>query len=190
MNIRKKAVGTFFEWERLDRAVGGQNIPLGKFVFLQAVTANSYVCVIGTKLHQATCNSITKRKPALLQALNKYNEYCGTLRKTAPPNCPLPIPKPLPQKLSELRDIETSGLMEDVWITPSDDPQLPRWLEDIDVRRGIRALHKLDRCNKERQKLAAESDNICRWFGNKLASIEVALRLPQCKCSLYDCSSI
>ena len=30
MNIRKKALGSFFEWERLDRAVGGGNIPLGK----------------------------------------------------------------------------------------------------------------------------------------------------------------
>lgn len=29
MTIRKKAVGSFFEWERLDRAVGGVHNPLG-----------------------------------------------------------------------------------------------------------------------------------------------------------------
>ena len=31
MSIRKKAVGSFFEWERLDRAVGGKHLPLGVF---------------------------------------------------------------------------------------------------------------------------------------------------------------
>ena len=29
MNIHKKAVGTFFEWDKLDRAVGGKDKPLG-----------------------------------------------------------------------------------------------------------------------------------------------------------------
>ena len=29
MNIRKKAIGTFFEWDKLDRAVGGKDKPLG-----------------------------------------------------------------------------------------------------------------------------------------------------------------
>ena len=31
MNIRKRAIGTFFEWDRLDRAAGGQDEPLGKW---------------------------------------------------------------------------------------------------------------------------------------------------------------
>lgn len=30
INIRKRAIGTFFEWERLDRAAGGHDQPLGK----------------------------------------------------------------------------------------------------------------------------------------------------------------
>jgi hypothetical protein len=29
INIRKRAIGSFFEWERLDQAVGGKNQPLG-----------------------------------------------------------------------------------------------------------------------------------------------------------------
>ena len=31
MNIQKRAVGSFFEWDRLDRAVGGKDKPLGEF---------------------------------------------------------------------------------------------------------------------------------------------------------------
>jgi hypothetical protein len=30
INIRKRAIGTFFEWDKLDRAVGGRNQPLGQ----------------------------------------------------------------------------------------------------------------------------------------------------------------
>jgi hypothetical protein len=30
INIRKRAIGSFFEWERLDQAVGGRNQTLGK----------------------------------------------------------------------------------------------------------------------------------------------------------------
>lgn len=29
MNIRKKAIGSFLEWDRLDQAVGGRGQPLG-----------------------------------------------------------------------------------------------------------------------------------------------------------------
>ena len=30
MNIRKRAIGSFFEWDKLDRAAGGRDQPLGK----------------------------------------------------------------------------------------------------------------------------------------------------------------
>lgn len=30
INIRKRAIGSFFEWDRLDQAVGGRHQPLGK----------------------------------------------------------------------------------------------------------------------------------------------------------------
>ena len=140
--------------------------------------------MIGTKLHQATWAAITKRKPALLSAIKKYNQYCDVLCKSALANCPVPILKLLPLELNALRDIETSGLMEDVWITPSSHSQLPRWLEDLDIRHGIKALLKSDQCKEERERLAIETNSMCRWFGNKLACIEVALCLPECKLPL------
>lgn len=71
--------------------------------------------------------------------------------------------------------------MEDVWITPCEDSKLPLWLEDADVRNGIRAMLKVDRCQEEQRRLRIESENMCRWFGRRLTCLEVALRLPQCK---------
>ena len=32
INIRKRAIGSFFEWDKLDRAAGGRDQPLGRFL--------------------------------------------------------------------------------------------------------------------------------------------------------------
>lgn len=74
--------------------------------------------LIGTKLHQQTRKAITKRKPALLAAIRKFNKYCITLSKLAELEEGEPtIPRPLPSELSILRD--DPYLMEDVWVSPS-----------------------------------------------------------------------
>jgi hypothetical protein len=70
--------------------------------------------------------------------------------------------------------------MEDVWISPSLG-EIPRWLEDSDVREGIRAMLKLDRCCEELSRINREAENLCRWFGCELAAIELALLNPSCE---------
>ncbi|KAG2091619.1 hypothetical protein BD769DRAFT_1631979 [Suillus cothurnatus] len=158
INIRKHAIGSFFEWDKLDRAVGGTQQALG------------------TKLHQQTRKAISKRQPALLAALRKFNGYCERLEELYEPDCSIPLPTPLPTKLNELRNDQT--LMEDIWITPSVG-DVPRWLDDQDVHDGIRAMLKRDRCIEEQRRLGLEADNLCRWFGDELAAIELALQLPE-----------
>jgi hypothetical protein len=167
INIRKRAVGSFFEWERLDQAVGGRNQALG------------------TKLHQHTRKAISKRKPALMAAIRKFNRYCETLESLHQPSWSIPLPKPLPTGLAALRT--STDLQEDVWVTPSHG-SIPRWLEDPDVRDGIRAMLKVDRCVEERRRLGVEADNLCRWFGRELAAVELALRTPSSK--FFPLSSI
>ncbi|GLB38031.1 hypothetical protein LshimejAT787_0410820 [Lyophyllum shimeji] len=154
INIRKRAVGSFFEWDRLDQATGGRHQALG------------------TKLHQATRAAIKKRTPALINSINKFNTYCATLDRLHKPEWGIPIPEPLPTLLGELR--EDALLMQDVWITRTPG-KLPRWLEDSKVRNGIRAMLKTDRCLEERRRLGMEADNLCRWFGRELTAIERAL---------------
>ncbi|KAI6158808.1 hypothetical protein EDD17DRAFT_1487803 [Pisolithus thermaeus] len=155
INIRKRAIGSFFEWDKLDRAVGGKDKPLG------------------TKLHQQTRKAIAKRQPALMSAIRKYNTYCEQLSQLHDPSWAIPLPIPLPTKLVDLRN--DASLMEDVWITPSPG-ETPLWLQDADVRDGIRALLKHERCLEEQRRLGSEADNMCRWFGHELSAIQVALR--------------
>ncbi|KAG6852222.1 hypothetical protein H0H87_010524 [Tephrocybe sp. NHM501043] len=123
MNICKWAIGSFLEWDKLDQAAGGQEQNLG------------------TKLHQAIRNTISKHAPTLMNAICKFNGYCVTLAALSKEEWSIPLPAPLPVKLAELR--ESPLLMEDVWIskTPGEQPQ---WLVEANVCVGIWALLKLD----------------------------------------------
>lgn len=142
-----------------------------------AIFLLSWLLYLGTKLHQHTRKAIAKRKPALMTAIRKFNLYCATLEELSDPAWSIPLPQPLPTELTNLRNC--NHLMEDVWIHPSSG-DVPRWLEDLDVRDGIRAMLKLDRCSEERRRLGREADNMCRWFGQELTAIELALRTPSC----------
>ncbi|KAG9316189.1 hypothetical protein JVU11DRAFT_2213 [Chiua virens] len=155
INICKRAIALFFEWDKLDQAVGGGQKPLG------------------TKLHQQTRQAIAKRQPALLSAIRKFNSYCEQLEKLYDRRWAILLPQSLPTKLTELR--EDQSLLEDVWITPSTG-QVPLWLEDSDIRLGIRGLLKMDRCLEEQRWLGSEADNLCRWYGDELAAVELSLR--------------
>ncbi|KAG2125734.1 hypothetical protein DEU56DRAFT_873029 [Suillus clintonianus] len=158
MNVRKRAIASFFEWDKLDRAVGGSHQALG------------------TKLHQHTRKAIAKRQPALMTAIRKFNSYCERLDSLYNPAWNIPLPTPLPTKLAELRSDQT--LMQDVWITPSIG-EVPRWLQDSDIRDGIRAILKRDRCREEQKRLGMEADNLCRFFEEELTALELSIRLPE-----------
>ncbi|KAF7299371.1 hypothetical protein MIND_00886400 [Mycena indigotica] len=154
ISIRKKAIGSFQEWETLDQAVSGRREPLG------------------TKMYQATRSTITKRQPALIKALKKFNAYCSEFELLRPSDCLIPVPQPLPTQLSALRADES--LHEDVWITPTEG-RPPRWLDDEDVRQGIRCLHTLDRCREEALRLRMEKENLHRWLESEVRVVTYAL---------------
>ena len=113
-----------------------------------------------------------------MSAIHKFNSYCERLEELYDPTYAIPLPTPLPTTLVELCDDQT--LLEDVWITRSEG-EIPMWLQDRDVREGIRAVLKKDRCREEQLRLGMEADNLCQWFGHELCAIEFALRQPQCK---------
>ncbi|KAJ7632871.1 hypothetical protein FB45DRAFT_746128, partial [Roridomyces roridus] len=154
MNIRRRAIGSFYEWETLDRAVAGRREALG------------------TKLHQSTRQAILKRQPALLRSINKFNSYCAELEELRPAGCTIPIPRPLSTQLNGLRS--DPSLHEDVWIEVSQHT-IPRWQEDEDVRDGIRNLHLLDRCKEEVARLNLERQNLRRWLDHENLVVSQAL---------------
>lgn len=114
-----------------------------------------------------------------MRAIHKFNNYCETLASLHQPEWAIPLPDPLPTKLHDLRE-GGSLLMEDVWIARSPG-EMPRWLEDLDVREGIRAMLKVDRCLEEQCRLGLEADNLCRAFGRELCALELAIANPSSK---------
>ncbi|EMD32924.1 hypothetical protein CERSUDRAFT_57603, partial [Gelatoporia subvermispora B] len=169
-NIRKRVTAQFLEYDRLDRAAGGKDNPLGAHQLMCSRT--------GTKLHQHTRKAISKRQPSILTAIRKFNRYCIMLAEEAKkydiPST-IPIPEQLSTDLAKLRD--NPNLYDDVWISslPHQGTQRPRWLEDQSVREGIQAMLKIDRCNEEEARLRREAQNMCAWFGRELAATELAL---------------
>jgi hypothetical protein len=131
----------------------------------------------GTRAHQRTKNAMKGRTAALFTQIRKFNKYCSDLQEKKNPTWMVPLPKPLPLDITKMR--EDPEFYQDVWI--SVDEALtrpgPDWLTREDVRMGIRLLHKIDRCAEERKRLGREADNMCKWFGNELKTIEMAIVL-------------
>ncbi|KAJ7593008.1 hypothetical protein C8J56DRAFT_1045445 [Mycena floridula] len=159
ISLRKRAIGSFMEIDRLDQAVGGGQEALG------------------TKLHQKTRKSMKTRSPALLSAVNKFNDYVDTLQSIRLPGQRTPIPHQLPTTLQDL--CESPHLHEDIWISKTPNAPIPRWLEDLELRKAIRSRLYLDRSLEERRRLGREADNMCRWYGRKYAALELALSCGQ-----------
>ena len=129
----------------------------------------------GTKLHQQTRNAISKRTPALITAIRKFNKYCGELQQLYRPEWSFPLPLTLPTELKPLR--EDASLLVDVWVTRVSTPT-PRWLCDVLVRKGIQAVLAKDRCTEERRRLEMEAENLCQSYGRDLCAVELAMRDP------------
>ncbi|KAK1224491.1 hypothetical protein PQX77_012604 [Marasmius sp. AFHP31] len=151
LTIRKKAIGSFFEWDRLDQAVGGAGEALG------------------TRAHQLIRNSISRRAAAFENQIRKFNQHVTYLEKHHRPSYHIPVPHKLPTQLAALRDLDSSHLLEDVCVTQMDAP--PKWLVDEDARKGTRSLVLLDRCAEERARLEVEATNLCLWFRCELQAL-------------------
>lgn len=110
-----------------------------------------------------------------MSTIRKFNAHCEQLEALYDPAWSVPLPTPLPTKLNNLRNHQL--LMEDVWISPAVGT-IPRWVEDQEVRDGIRAMLKQNRCLEEQRRLGIKADNLCRWYGAELGAVELALRTP------------
>jgi hypothetical protein len=167
--IREKAVGTLFEMERMEQAVGGHNNALGGCLTFRVRWPTFG---IGTKLHQRTLKSIQRRRPALEKLIRKYNDYCAQLKLLYKPEYHIPLPQSMSNNLYEVR--EDTYLLEDVVVGQMADTPSP-WYTDAQVRAGVRALLKMDRCSEEEIRLPTEAANMREWLFHELTAVQLAL---------------
>ncbi|KAF9037521.1 hypothetical protein BJ165DRAFT_1314737, partial [Panaeolus papilionaceus] len=158
IQIRRQAGEVFAETDRLKQASGGKSAALG------------------TKLHQSIRASISKHSASLKTKIAKYNQYCTKLKTLYKPHYKLPLPKPLPTAVHELR-AQAHSLTENVCLAASKF-DLMDWEIDPATQDGIQALLQIDRCDEELERLQLEADNMCCWFGREIRAAEIALSLP------------
>ncbi|KAH7097510.1 hypothetical protein BKA62DRAFT_623799, partial [Auriculariales sp. MPI-PUGE-AT-0066] len=151
---RHKLIGRFFEWDRLNRAVGGIYAP------------------VGTKDHQRGLGNLDRTRKSTLKCLARYNDLCEQIANLAPGD-DIALPQPLDTNLATLRD--SPALLEDVWIG-GPRPATDRWLTDANVHVAIRAMHQLDRCREEEVRLLRERDNLSRWVIQEWDAISQVMR--------------
>jgi hypothetical protein len=133
-------------------------------------------------VHQATRQAISKRAPALTNAIKKYNKYCDELQELDAKSGAFPLPEKLPEKMSPLR--ECPHLLQDVWVG-SENEDIPLWVSDSSVREGIRAMLKKNRCEEEKDRLQEESANLLRWFSRELSTLDISISSPSSKPPMF-----
>ncbi|KAI6147069.1 hypothetical protein BKA82DRAFT_4330009 [Pisolithus tinctorius] len=123
-----------------------------EFEWLEQSSKNS---INENNLQSHVKSSIKQQEPAISKLVTSYNTLCDELM--APPGAISPFPIP-PKGIFQLEDV---GLAEGCANPPS-------WLADEAVRKGIRLMLEVDRCNEEERRLSRER-SACRngflWSG-------------------------
>ncbi|KAJ2923323.1 hypothetical protein H1R20_g13768, partial [Candolleomyces eurysporus] len=124
--VQRRATSTFWEFNKLDRAAGGKDVPHG------------------TKMHQTICATMSKKTAALTNAVEHYNRDCEKLAKVRPHNCTIPLPKPLPTNLKQLKARAFSSSEDNIQLSRAGiSPSLMVTWAQLDVLDGRRGTAQL-----------------------------------------------
>ncbi|KAH8113030.1 hypothetical protein DFH11DRAFT_1511011 [Phellopilus nigrolimitatus] len=109
---------------------------------------------------------VKRRDPGIVQLAKKYNSLCDSLRKLAREGkAPRDAKCPEPLTIKGLFGMDVDdAIWQDVGLYDDDDGDIPRWLGDENVRKGIKALLEVRRCREELQRLDKERFAMQDWF--------------------------
>lgn len=132
------------------------------------------------KLKQHTSAAVKKREPGIQAVQRQYNKLCDELedliRKKKAPHGAV-----APQKIEndKLWTIDVDdGIWQDIGLDDgSTDVDPPGWLADDAVRRGIRAVRELKRCEEEEAFLVRERIAAQKWFVEEWKTVNEAIEL-------------
>ena len=131
--------------------------------------------VTDIRLLQHTESNIAKRAPAIKQLAKKYNSLVeDAAQKAASFRFPQTlIPEPL--DLTKLFDVEANHHMWMADVVPTNPTELPAYLSDDNVRRGIASTLVIDRVKEEVFRLKQEYLHLIRWLKDQISNIKHAI---------------
>ena len=143
------------------------------------------------KLQEHSESQIKRKEPGIQKLAKKYNDICAELenmikRKESPRGACAP------------HRIATDGLFkldvdDDIWqdvglddMDLSSGREIPQWLGDEGVRKGIKSLLELDRCQEELQRLSHERSAMQEWFAEEWKCVVKAMQSEQNEDVIYQ----
>ncbi|EDR00252.1 uncharacterized protein LACBIDRAFT_334226 [Laccaria bicolor S238N-H82] len=133
------------------------------------------------KLQDHSVSQIKRKEPGIQQLAKKYNELCGELeamikKKQAP--CGAHAPHPIASDGLFKLDVD-DDIWQDVGLDETDllpGGEIPNWLGDENVRKGIKSMLELDRCNEEERRLSYERSAMQDWLIEEWKCVTMAMK--------------
>ncbi|KAH8108985.1 hypothetical protein DFH11DRAFT_1691281 [Phellopilus nigrolimitatus] len=121
---------------------------------------------------------VKRRDPGIVQLSKKYNGLCDTMRRLAREGkAPPGVRCPEPLVIKGLFDLDVDDVIwQDVGLYDEDDSDVPRWLGDENVRRGIKSFLEITRCREELHRLQRERFAMQDWFADTWSQTALAFR--------------
>ncbi|EIN12249.1 hypothetical protein PUNSTDRAFT_60254, partial [Punctularia strigosozonata HHB-11173 SS5] len=124
-------------------------------------------------------NAIQQREPGIQALARRYNTLCIEMsdlikRGAAPPGAQAPTPI----DVKSLWNLDVDDpIWHDTGLMDEDlgEEAYPRWFADDAVRKGIRAMLEIDRCNEELARLRKERTTLQEWLQDEWAATADAI---------------
>ncbi|THU99083.1 hypothetical protein K435DRAFT_659654 [Dendrothele bispora CBS 962.96] len=160
MRLRERLRARKFELERLERSYRKQRSD--------------------QRLDEHTENSVKRRDPGIQELARKYNQLVREMRqliilRRAPRNAVAPE---LIDTLTLFNLDVDDAIWQDMGLNYDEQEENsvpPPWLADEKVRKGIRAMLELDRCEEEHERLKVEQQAMQTWFVEEWEVLKVAI---------------
>ncbi|EDQ99462.1 uncharacterized protein LACBIDRAFT_335031, partial [Laccaria bicolor S238N-H82] len=129
-------------------------------------------------------SQIKRKEPGIQKLAKKYNDICAELEKMIKR-------KEIPHGACAPHRIATDGLFkldvdDDIWQDVGLDDmdlcsgrEIPQWLGDEGVQKGIKSLMELDRCQKELRRLSYERSAMQEWFEEEWKCVMMAMEIEE-----------
>jgi hypothetical protein len=133
-------------------------------------------------LHHHSETQLKRKEPGIQQLVRKYNKLCSQMVEMKEKR-QAPLGAVVPHTIDKdgLFNIDVDDdIWQDVGLHDLEDEMqgsIPLWLGDDDVRKGIRSLLELDRCEEEERRLSKELWAMHDWMIEEWTCVTKAMEI-------------
>jgi hypothetical protein len=127
---------------------------------------------IDQKLNQHVANSVKHREPTIQRLVKSYNAMCTQMHQLAPRRAYLP-------RLLDMSGLYQLDVDDVIWhdagLGEETAGDVPHWMCDDHVWKGIKYLLELDRCIEEEHRLRRKRCILQEWLRKEWECLQLAI---------------